>query len=229
VVAGDHLAVHGEETAFWIDAPATRVVCSPGAEGWMRVLMDSVLGTLALLRGREALHAGAVEIAGGALAVAGPPGAGKSSLLAALVARGHRLLADDVLVLEGPRCHPAPALMTLPAGTPEIGCELTRSGSERWVELAPGDGAKREITAICLLQRSGSGPVQAHRRKPSPLPVLAHLLPSGPEEERERARFEAACALAARADLVDLRGGLEQPLAAFADAAEVVTAVTIGY
>ena len=63
------------------------------------------------LLGREALHAGAFVRDGGAWALLSPPGAGKSTTLAALHAAGATVLADDLVlldrrdqVLSGPRC-----------------------------------------------------------------------------------------------------------------------------
>jgi hypothetical protein len=59
-----------------------------------------ILKSIALWRGKFALHAGAVEISGGkAIAVAGQKGAGKSTLLAGLYAAGARLVAEDMAVL----------------------------------------------------------------------------------------------------------------------------------
>jgi hypothetical protein len=52
------------------------------------------------LRGRESFHAGAVVLGDGAWAVMGAKGAGKSTLLAWLALSGHRVLADDVLVID---------------------------------------------------------------------------------------------------------------------------------
>ncbi|WP_433124056.1 hypothetical protein ACQPWW_17955 [Micromonospora sp. CA-240977] len=60
--------------------------------------------------GRETFHSGAFVLAGRAWAVLGPRTAGKSSLLAALAARGVPILTDDILVVDrvdafaGPRC-----------------------------------------------------------------------------------------------------------------------------
>lgn len=52
-------------------------------------------------RGLPTLHAGAVTLPdGGAALVLGPTAHGKSSLIAALVARGHRMLADDLVALD---------------------------------------------------------------------------------------------------------------------------------
>jgi hypothetical protein len=52
------------------------------------------------LRGRESFHAGAVVLGDGAWGVMGAKGAGKSTLLAWLALSGHRVLADDVLVID---------------------------------------------------------------------------------------------------------------------------------
>lgn len=58
--------------------------------------LGSVMALLLAQRGWFALHAGAVAIEGKAVALAGIRGAGKSTTTAALVRRGHPLLADDV-------------------------------------------------------------------------------------------------------------------------------------
>jgi hypothetical protein len=60
--------------------------------------------------GRESFHAGAVLVDGGAWAVMGEKGAGKSTTLAWLARLGFPVLADDLVVLDGcevfagPRC-----------------------------------------------------------------------------------------------------------------------------
>ena len=60
-------------------------------------------------RGLETLHGGAfVDDRGGAWAVLGDRGAGKSSLLAALALAGHEVVADDLLVLDGGDCFAGP-------------------------------------------------------------------------------------------------------------------------
>jgi hypothetical protein len=50
--------------------------------------------------GREGFHAAAVTAGGGAWAIVGDKGAGKSSLLAVLALRGLPVVADDVVVLD---------------------------------------------------------------------------------------------------------------------------------
>lgn len=60
-------------------------------------LMGPVFGTLLSQRGRIVLHASAVEIGGCAVAFVGHKGFGKSTTAAALHARGHALITDDLL------------------------------------------------------------------------------------------------------------------------------------
>ena len=59
-------------------------------------LTGSVLGALLQQRGVATLHASAVETQTGAVLFLGRSGAGKSSLLAAMVKRGYPMMADDV-------------------------------------------------------------------------------------------------------------------------------------
>ena len=59
-------------------------------------LIGPVLAALLQMRGLFTLHAATVEIGGRAVLLLGSSGAGKSVLAAALVHRGHPLLADDV-------------------------------------------------------------------------------------------------------------------------------------
>jgi hypothetical protein len=93
-------------------------------------------------RGLPSLHGGAFLAAGGAWAVLGEPGSGKSSLLAQLHAHGCQVLSDDLVVVDrgralaGPRCIDLRRDVSdaLAAGRP-IGMAGMR---ERWrVDLGP--------------------------------------------------------------------------------------------
>jgi hypothetical protein len=76
---------------------------SPGAEESLvrAPLLGMVFATLLHQRGLLTLHASAVVINGGCVAFLGGKQWGKSTLAATLHARGHSLLSDDVVALEG--------------------------------------------------------------------------------------------------------------------------------
>lgn len=63
------------------------------------LFLDHVIPPLLNLRGRDALHASAIQTAGGACAFIGPSGRGKSTLAAAFHLAGHPVLCDDCLLL----------------------------------------------------------------------------------------------------------------------------------
>ena len=101
----DHSRTHADGTraVHHLCADASVLQCAPSdpAEpSWWRVVLDSVLFTVALLQGYEALHAGAVATPDGVIAITAAAGGGKSTLLGELLRRGLALIADDVLVLE---------------------------------------------------------------------------------------------------------------------------------
>jgi len=82
-------------------------------------LLGAVLSFALIRRGIEPLHATVVAIDGVAVALMGDCGYGKSSLAAAFLGEGHRLVTDDLLVLErtsgGLVAHPgAPRIKLFP-------------------------------------------------------------------------------------------------------------------
>ena len=92
---------YADGTEFWLDASGTNV--------WMHVattledactyLVGMVLSFALRLRGDFSLHASGIETDGGAVALIGPHGAGKSTLAAAFGRRGLPVLTDDILRL----------------------------------------------------------------------------------------------------------------------------------
>ncbi len=70
------------------------------AEHLPAILLGPALGMLCHQRGLAPLHASCVEVDGEAIAFTGPRGAGKSTLAAAFLHAGHRVLADDVTVVD---------------------------------------------------------------------------------------------------------------------------------
>ncbi|MCJ2189195.1 hypothetical protein [Novosphingobium beihaiensis] len=70
----------------------------------MRVyLLGSCLGAMLFQRGLLVLHGNAIEIDGKCMICVGPSGVGKSTLTAAFLQRGFRVLADDVVPIDPSR------------------------------------------------------------------------------------------------------------------------------
>jgi hypothetical protein len=97
---GFHFA-YTDGTRAWIDASGTNVWCtwpaSASLDDTCTYLYGPILGLVLRLRGSLAFHASAVQIDGGTIGFAGPHGAGKSTLAAALGAAGCAVVTDDVL------------------------------------------------------------------------------------------------------------------------------------
>jgi hypothetical protein len=66
-------------------------------------LLGTAFGVLCHQRGILPLHASAVDVSDGCVAFIGKSGAGKSTLVAAMAARGHRVISDDVCFLQRDR------------------------------------------------------------------------------------------------------------------------------
>jgi hypothetical protein len=228
---GDHRFVHGTQpdqngtplhgsgtpsnairAVHHLSADATVLQCAPADPAdpsWWRAVLDSVLFTVALLQGYEALHAGAVATPDGAIAITAATGGGKSTLLAELLQRGLALMADDVLVLESrenasPLAHPGAPLMTVPANiAPAPGALIASVGEERWVAV-PAHPEAIPLKALVVLNRSPGLATGLHRA-PNPLAALMGSLLSFPRvPERERARFELAGAITSHVPIWEL-------------------------
>ncbi len=248
-VDGDHRFVHGAQperkgvpspetrAIHYLDADAGVLLCAPAERSdpsWWRVVLDSVLFTVALLQGYEALHAGAVVTPAGVVAISASAGGGKSTLLAELLDRGYALIADDVVVLEcddagSLLAYPAPPLMTVPAARvprladaapPPTICSL--DDGERWIAV-PVHPGPLPISTLVLLDR-GAGTMRDEARPSmtkveNPLaPLLDSLMGFPAARARERARFELAGALASQAGVWRLAAEPQTPPRVLADA-----------
>jgi hypothetical protein len=106
---------------FLIDADGRRIWCgwlgAASLESLQVYLLGHALSFALVKQGYEPLHATSVVIDGQAIAFLGSSGFGKSSLAAAFLADGHRLLTDDMLLLkrtDGPyQAHPGPRRIKL--------------------------------------------------------------------------------------------------------------------
>lgn len=101
--AGGYRLNFSEEAEFWVAADGRRIRCFQSIRSNPSVrhyLLDHVLPRALDLWGYNPLHATAVATPDAVLAFLGPSGTGKSTIAAALVARGCALVSDDCLVLE---------------------------------------------------------------------------------------------------------------------------------
>jgi hypothetical protein len=209
--AGDHLFRHGEGSACYLSPDHAELLCAIDlAEplAW-RVVLDSVLFSVALIVGYEALHAGAVEIPSGALAITAGAGGGKSTLLAELLDGGLALFSDDVVVLEArgeaaPLAHPGAPLMTVPGSVdPLPGQPIAVINDEHWVAV-PTAAAPLPLVGLVLLDRR-PGLATALEGVGDPLALLLGSFLRFPRTaERERSRFEIAAAIAAHVTVLRL-------------------------
>jgi hypothetical protein len=147
-----------------------------------------VLPHLVYARGLHILHAGSVSRDCGAVAFTGPARAGKSSVAAALVHRGWRLVSDDALpVVEAEGCTSVlPAYPAIRLFTPTASW-FVEGDDRRMVQIHPGfekwwvtlDQARQwhgagpvPLRCLCLLDRSGL-PSMRLRGAEATLAVLA--------------------------------------------------------
>lgn len=116
---------------FLVSADGRLVVARPlrrsSPEAFHTYLLGQALSFALIKQGFDPLHATVVAIDGLAVAFLGESGYGKSTLAAAFVGAGHRLLTDDLLVLSeqdaGFTAHPGPPRIKL---FPEIACAVLR-------------------------------------------------------------------------------------------------------
>ncbi len=186
------------------------LLCDPVREraDWTTILWAQALPFAATLRGLEVLHAAGVVSGAGAVLLAGEPGAGKSSLAAALVRRGAGLLGDDALALEqradGLVAHPSVGLLhlrpaeeaRLPASErAALGTPMELSGKRRYTRTVAGVAP---LAAVLLLERSAREPVMQRLGAVDPFDLLASTFNlSIRTPERLRRQLDVVAAIAA--------------------------------
>jgi hypothetical protein len=118
--------VQMDESSARVELPnGTATMRRDAREAWFRTstplttdeLVHPLLGYAALVfshwMGREAFHAGVFLSDGGVWALIGERGSGKSSTLAWLAREGHRIVADDLLILDGRTAFAGPRTIDL--------------------------------------------------------------------------------------------------------------------
>lgn len=185
--AGFHFD-YADGTRAWVDTHGANVWCtwprSSSLDGVCTYLYGPILGLVLRLRGSLALHASAVVVGGFAVGFAGPHGAGKSTLAAALGARGHAVVSDDVLHLRRAAgqwmAEPFASMLKL---WPEGACLAFGEPTdlpciaEGWNKraLALGDGVAAATAAVRLAALACFADPAPHTRI-EPLPPASALL-----------------------------------------------------
>lgn len=151
----------------------------------MTFLLGPALGILCHQRRALPLHAAAIDVGGRVVALVGASGAGKSTCAAALVRRGHRLLGDDIAVIDPVLAvvrptYPGIKLWQDAADRLEINTAAlsrTRAGLEKFhYPAAASAGEGSPLGAVILLQRRA----QATAAELVPLTKIAALAQLGP-------------------------------------------------
>lgn len=141
---------YSDRTEFLIDRSGTRLWVSWPQELTIEdaatYLLGPVMGFVLLLRGIHSLHGSAIAVGDKAVALVGPPGAGKSTTAAAFAELGFNVLAEDVVALADQRdaflVYPAyprirlwPDSVTSLYGSPDALPRLTPTWDKRYLDL----------------------------------------------------------------------------------------------
>jgi hypothetical protein len=103
-ITAEEALLHWDEIGTFAVRRGKEIIVDPFpevAESLLRLpLVGVVMAVLLYQRGLLVLHATAMSLHGTAVAFLGHKGSGKSTMAAALYAQGHRLVADDVVVVD---------------------------------------------------------------------------------------------------------------------------------
>jgi hypothetical protein len=166
---------------FLIDADGRHIWCgwlgAASLESLQVYLLGHALSFALVKQGYEPLHATSVVIDGQAIAFLGSSGFGKSSLAAAFLADGHRLLTDDMLLLRrtdgGYQAQPGPSRIKL---FPKM--------ARRFLEGTSSAVPMNSETEKLVL------PLSADHRQPDPAPLRVLYALSAPREVRRKQRIQ---------------------------------------
>jgi hypothetical protein len=169
---------------------------------WLETLTGQITATITMaLRRLVFVHAGVVEIGGGACMLVGESGAGKTSTVAALLAGGATYLSDEVALLDPETNQMVPFHLPM--------------AIKRWTARAAGrlpagtDVARQDAVVFRLPARLGGR---------CPLSAAILLERGGRPEIREISRGEALIRLARQASSFQYAGRTEDAFCAWAQA-----------
>jgi hypothetical protein len=176
-------------------------------------LLGPAAAVMLHLRGRLVLHGAAAVIGERAVAILGGAGSGKSTLVAALLARGHPFLADDVTVVDADT-----APVRVAAGVPLVklwpesleALDLPRARLQRvhplvekrsWPVALPSEHSAeslRALHAIYIIAESHRAAVLALSRREAFIELARHTYTAALVPELDPVRHFIQCASLAR-------------------------------
>jgi len=229
--AGDMFIRYGRRALFHLSADRRLLRCAPAARDdptWQRVLLDTVLWTVSLLRGFELLHASAIGTPRGVVAFVAISGGGKTSLAAEWLRRGSSLFCDDILALEDSNGevvgHPGPPLLNLPGelapdsvGDAQVIAEL---GDEQWVAVNAPSAVPQPLAAVVLIERAAGREARCSPVVGTTLTLLPHAVGLTHVAERPERRFQLFGKVVATTPVLSLTADPSVPTSALADLIE---------
>ncbi len=224
---GDHLVRYGAH-AFHLSPDLAVLTCAPPAEpdpGWEHAMLDWVAYAAAVLSGMRCIHAGAVRLEAGVLAVAAASGGGKTTLAVELVAGGAEFFCDDVLAIElrGGRAigHPGAPFACLPGRRRDLAGRLGPTqlalGDEVWARVNRRARTPAPVAAVVFLDRREDGPPSPSIGAASFIELRSLAVGFPVPGDSEARRFSALAALADQATLLRLEASPSVPAEALAE------------
>ncbi len=160
--------LYGAEGGRLLVESGRRVVLQPASaapfEQRLYLMLQIGLPVALIQRGELVLHAAVAQTPAGAVAICGESGAGKSTMLAALLARGCGMLTDDIAVLRRTPdgavavCPGAPQLHLTQAAAERLACADRATGPQPWRRMkvalspdAPPPTSPARLSALYVL------------------------------------------------------------------------------
>ncbi len=203
---------------FHVSADGRRILGRPldgiSPEAFQTYMVSQVLSFALLRQGIEPLHSTTVVVSGEAVALLGDCGYGKSSLGAAFLRAGHRLLTDDLLVVKEkknrflaqpgpPRLKLFPEVARTVLGDRVAGSPMNPRTPKLVLPLAPGEAAATPapLRAFYLLPAGGAARKRISLRRLRPRQAFLALVantfnPVITERGRLARQFQTAARLA---------------------------------
>ena len=151
---------------------AGRSLSVTSAEAFHTYLLGQVLSFAMLKHGTDPLHGTALVVDGAAIALLGDCGYGKSSLAAAFLAAGHRLLTDDLLVVKPVAARAEDGRFVAYPGPPRI--KLSPEIAGALLEMPVTGARMNNLTPKLVL------PLSSHQVHETPVPLRAIYLLTPP-------------------------------------------------